>query len=237
MPKEIFILSLTAASIGFLHTLLGPDHYIPFMMLSRARQWSFYKTALVTFLCGLAHVGSSILLGTIGMAAGLTLFRLEKIESMRGDIAGWLLLAFGAGYFVWGLVRAVRNTPHAHWHVHSDGERHLHIHDHQNKDHEHRHEEEGKGRATSWILFTIFVFGPCEPLIPLLVPAAKHSLAGVAWVSGIFSLTTIVTMVTLVLLASYGLNLLRLGKWERYIHAASGALIVLCAAAILFLGW
>ena len=38
------------------------------------------------------------------------------------------------------------------------------------------------------ILFTIFVFGPCEPLIPILMyPAAKSSVAGMLLVAGVFS--------------------------------------------------
>ncbi|MFC1674536.1 hypothetical protein ACFL1K_01385 [Candidatus Omnitrophota bacterium] len=40
MPKEMVILTGTALSIGFLHTLFGPDHYLPFIVMSKARQWS-----------------------------------------------------------------------------------------------------------------------------------------------------------------------------------------------------
>jgi hypothetical protein len=40
MAIELKALILTAASIGFFHTLLGPDHYLPFIMMSWARKWS-----------------------------------------------------------------------------------------------------------------------------------------------------------------------------------------------------
>ena len=29
-PDELVILALTAATVGVVHTLLGPDHYVPF---------------------------------------------------------------------------------------------------------------------------------------------------------------------------------------------------------------
>lgn len=60
MSQELTILTITAASIGLFHTLLGPDHYLPFIVMAKAGKWSLFKTAWVTFLCGIGHVGSSI---------------------------------------------------------------------------------------------------------------------------------------------------------------------------------
>ena len=36
MNNSLALLSVTAISIGFIHTLLGPDHYLPFIVLSKA---------------------------------------------------------------------------------------------------------------------------------------------------------------------------------------------------------
>jgi len=84
----------TAAVIGLFHTLLGPDHYLPFIAMAKARRWSTAKTALVTLACGIGHVASSVALGMIGIAAGLALHVLELAESIRGEYAAWLLTAF-----------------------------------------------------------------------------------------------------------------------------------------------
>lgn len=113
VSQELVILTVTAASIGLVHTVLGPDHYVPFVVLSRARRWTRTKTAAVTTLCGIGHVGSSVLLGTIGIGLGLAVSQLELFESSRGDIAAWLLTAFGLVYMVWGLRRATRGDPTA----------------------------------------------------------------------------------------------------------------------------
>jgi nickel/cobalt transporter (NicO) family protein len=228
------ILILTAASVGFFHTLVGPDHYIPFMVMARARKWSVARTGWVTILCGIGHVLSSVVLGLAGIALGMAVTRMEALESLRGNIAGWALIVFGLVYFVWGLRKAIRNRPHAHFHFHEDEKVHTHTHVH-HEEHVHIHEAEGEN-LTPWILFTVFVFGPCEPLIPLLMyPAAKGSWLGVTWVTIVFGLTTIATMLGMVLASSMGLKFVPLGRMERYSHALAGATICMCGLMVQFL--
>ena len=87
-----------------------------------------------------------------------------------------MLIAFGLMYFIWGVRQSYKNKKHTHTHVHADGNLHLHTHDHHNE-HLHAHEESDKSKFNFWVIFAIFVFGPCEPLIPILMyPAAKASL-------------------------------------------------------------
>jgi nickel/cobalt exporter len=232
MTENLTALTITAASLAFLHTVLGPDHYLPFIVISRARKWTIYKTSWVTLLSGFGHVISSILLGTIGIGVGIALNKLEFMESVRGDLAAWLFVLFGLGYMSWGIYRAIQKKPHKHIHYHANGSTHVHEHTH-HQEHDHTH----KNNITPWILFTIFFLGPCEPLIPLLMyPAAQDSSWGVAQVSIVFGLITMLTMLVLVLLASYGLKFVKLGKMERYTHAVAGATILLSGIAILFLG-
>ena len=236
MTRETVILMGTALSLGFFHTLFGPDHYLPFIAISKARKWSMLKTGFVTLLCGLGHVLCSIVLGFAGIALGIAVFRLEAIESFRGEFAAWLLLIFGFTYFIWGLHRAIRNRPHTHLHHHHDDEAHEHLHAH-NENHAHLHEARARTNITPWVLFLIFVFGPCEPLIPLLMyPAAKGNIFSVVIVTAVFSLTTIATMLTMVMAFSYGLAKLPLFRIERFGHALAGLVIFLCGGAIKFLG-
>ncbi len=235
VSQELVILTITAASIGLVHTLLGPDHYLPFVVLSRARGWTKWKTAVITTLCGIGHVASSVLLGVIGIALGVAVSRLAWIESARGDIAAWLLIAFGLIYMVWGLRRAIRNRPHSHVHAHAGGDVHIHDHTHQ-QSHVHPHDHSRTARSlTPWVLFTIFVFGPCEPLIPILMyPAAAESTLGVVTVATVFGVVTIATMLAVVLLLAFGLERLPTRGLERYSHALAGLAILLCGVAIHF---
>ncbi|MBI4710309.1 MAG: sulfite exporter TauE/SafE family protein [Nitrospirae bacterium] len=236
MSNELLILITAAASIGFFHTLFGPDHYLPFIMMSRSGKWSPGKTTLITILCGVGHILSSVLLGLLGVTLGIGVSRLEVIESFRGSMATWALIAFGLVYFIWGLRKALRNTPHKHLHLHDDGAGHIHTHNH-TVEHMHIHAKKEAKSITPWVLFTIFIFGPCEPLIPMLMyPAAKNNLTGLLLVTGIFGLTTIITMLGLVLVSIFGFNLIPTTRLERYTHAISGAVICLCGMSMLVFG-
>ncbi len=236
MNQEIIILYISAASIGFFHTLFGPDHYLPFIVMSKARKWSIQKTLWITFLCGIGHVGSSIILGGIGIVLGISITRLKPLENLRGNFAAWILIAFGLVYLIWGLRKVVRNKPHEHIHYHSDGAMHSHKHTHTG---EHAHIQTGEmtKNITPWILFVIFVLGPCEPMIPLLMyPAAKESLMGIVVVSIIFGSITIATMIGVVIISTFGLSFIPLGRLERYTHVIAGAVIFLSGLGIQFLG-
>ncbi len=236
ISNEIWILAGTAVFLGFFHTLIGPDHYLPFIAMAKARSWPLRKTLSIAFLSGLGHVLSSVLLGFLGLALGLAVNKLEAAESWRGNAAAWLFIGFGFAYLIWGLHRAFKNRPHHHSHAHADGEVHEHLHQHES-DHAHVHQRQAKTNITPWILFTIFVFGPCEPLIPLIMyPAAKHSMAGVALVATAFAVATIATMLTIIALSTWGLSFVRLGRLERYAHAMAGGAIFLSGLAVQFLG-
>jgi ABC-type nickel/cobalt efflux system permease component RcnA len=233
------ILAGTAASVGLVHTIIGPDHYLPFIVIGKARSWTLRKTLFVSFLAGLGHILSSVVLGFLGIALGVAVARLEGVESTRASIAAWLLIGFGFAYFVWGLRRAWKRKPHSHphLHVHDHDGAHEHIHTHADADHIHLHGAEAKVNVTPWVLFAIFVFGPCEPLIPLVMyPAARHSLSGVVTVAAIFGLTTIVTMLAIIAAASWGVSFVRLGRLERYSHALAGLVIFISGLGIRFLG-
>jgi len=232
MNSSLTILCITAASVGLVHTILGPDHYVPFIALAKAGRWTTNKTLVVTFLCGLAHVVSSVVIGIVGIALGVAVFKLEDIESARGEMAGWLLLAFGLAYFAWGIRRAMRSRPHAHWHAHADGTVHEHEHTHV-ADHAHVHENTQARSLTPWILFTVFVFGPCEPLIPLLMyPAAQVSWWDITVVTAVFAATTIFTMVAIVMLGCFGTARFHFPRLERYSHALAGFAVACCGLAI-----
>lgn len=214
MSPELLALTLTAASIGFVHTLAGPDHYVPFVALARARNWSVGKTLGVTLSCGVGHVASSVLLGGLGLALGWAVAGMERFEGIRGDLAGWLLLALGLGYAGWGVHRARRG----------------HVEDHHH--HPRRRGTVPRG-STPWFLFLVFVFGPCEPLIPvLMVPAARGSAVGVVWITFVFAAATLATMSLAVLLGLAGVSRLRLEGAERWAHALAGAALALCGTAV-----
>lgn len=238
MTEELRTLAVTAASIGFFHTLLGPDHYLPFIMMSWARKWSAVRTVAITLICALGHIAGSIVLGLLGVALGWAVRGLETTEETRGSLAAWFLIAFGLAYLAWGLRFLYRKKPHQHGHAHLTEADHPHAHVHSHLgEHTHVHDLDSARTITPWVLFVIFVFGPCEPLIPFLMyPAAKGGPFDLVLVTAVFGITTTATMLGAVMLGRAGVDFLPLKKIQRYSHALAGATILLCGIAIKFLG-
>lgn len=236
MSNDLWLLTITAASLGCIHTLIGPDHYLPFVMMSRAGHWSRKKTMLITLACGAGHVLSSIVIGAIGILLGIALHEVELVESVRGEVAAWALISFGFLYMLWGIRRAHIHRPHAHPHLHAGGIVHSHDHEH-TRDHAHFHEAVNRSQVTAWALFTIFILGPCEPLIPLLMyPASSISLPGLFWIISVFGIVTIGTMLAAVSLLLRGFRTVPLRPLERYMHALAGGVTMISGLTIQVLG-
>jgi nickel/cobalt exporter len=235
MSEELSILALSAAAIAFFHTLLGPDHYLPFIAMARAQGWSLARTATITALCGAGHILSSVLLGAVGLALGLAASFFEPLDEIRGSLAAWAFMSFGLVYLAWGLRQARKKAPHSHAHPHTDGYVHDHGHAH-GGEHVHVHEG-GATRLTPWVVFVIFALGPCEPMIPVIMyPAVKGNYFSLIVVTTVFGAVTITSMLVVVLGASLGLKSIPLRSWDRYSHALAGATLFLCGAAMQFIG-
>jgi sulfite exporter TauE/SafE len=232
MQAEIEVLMIAAVTIACLHTATGPDHYLPFIALSKSRGWSFTKTLFWTIVCGCGHVWSSVLLGLGGAAIGWSLSKVKGMESIRGGIAGWAFLGFGLLYSIWGLIKAKRNRPHKHFDIYDDT---VYVY-------EHKHGEavapQDRHVVTPWVMFIIFVLGPCEPMIPLLYfPAAKNSGWGMMLLIIVYTIFTLATMLLMVILGYYGIAFVKTEKLERYVHALGGITIFICGAGMVFMGW
>jgi sulfite exporter TauE/SafE len=230
------LLPLTAASIALVHVLFGPDHYLPFVALARSRGWSRTRTLVVTALCGLGHVGASLGIGLAAAAAGWSASTLAGLQGVRGDVAAWLLVGLGLAYALWGLKHRARRHAHTHVHSHADGTSHSHEHAHSTP-HLHAHATGGRARRAGligWSLFVVFLFGPCEPLVPLVfAPAATRNLPMIAVVVTVFSLTTLASMLAMVLMLREGWMRLAPRLDRETAQIAAGAAIACCGMAML----
>ena len=212
MNRGYVLLLLSTLSIAFVHAL-APDHWMPFVALGKAQKWSKTKLGVAAFIGGIFHVGSTILLGSIGILLGFSLSRVTTAESQRAQVALWLLIGFGIAYTLWGLKKAREGR---HEHVNEDAAR--------------------SGTVTLWTLFALFVLGPCEPLIPLMFLATEYGWAGIFLTSLVFSVVTIFMMLAQTLLAYFGVQLIRHDIAERYSHALAGLVIVLTGFFVMLLG-
>ena len=203
------------ASLAIVHALLGVDHSLPFVALGRARGWTLARTLLVTAVCGAGHVASSVAIGVLGVALGIATDALLWLESARGELAAALLIGFGLAYAAWAVWSRLRGRNGAHLHAGADG----------------------AARATPWALFIVFVLGPCEPLIPLMVvPGIAGDWLTVAAVVGVFGLLTVAVMLLAVAVACSGVGLLAGNRLARHADLAAGLVVAASGAAVLWLG-
>lgn len=82
MVATMFSLAGAALAAGVVHTLSGPDHYLPVIALARAREWSMPKALACTALLGAMHCGTGLLV-------------VAALQPLRADLAAWLLVATG----------------------------------------------------------------------------------------------------------------------------------------------
>jgi len=227
------VLLVTTATVAIVHALLGVDHSLPFIVLGRSRGWPLRRTMTVTVACGVGHVVSSVLIGGLGAVAGVTLDSLAWLESARGEVAAALLIGFGLSYTAWATWNVFRGVTHTHAHAHVDGTVHTHVHAHRGE-HLHPH---STGSITAWALFVIFILGPCEPLIPLMVvPAMSRSWMVLAAVIGVFGLLTVVTMAVTVAVGYRGLGAVSHRGLARFADVMAGLVVAASGAAVLWLG-
>ncbi len=229
------LLWMTAVATAAFHTLI-PDHWLPFVLVGRARSWSAATTAAISGLSALVHTALSAGLGVLALSVGLG--TAHALGRRLEDASAVLLVAFGVAYAAW----AWRKGGHFH-----PGGRHLHrepeppecdgaegpVH----PDHLHYHADEAwiEGRAGRGAFYLALIVGanPCVLILPLVLAAAERGAAAVAVVTAAYSATTVALMVGLSVIGVAGSRRIPVPGAARYMEAASGLLIAAVGALFL----
>jgi putative Mn2+ efflux pump MntP len=230
-------LSLLATAIGtaVLHTAI-PDHWLPFVLIGRSRDWSVWRTARLTALAGIIHLvvsfGLAILALSLGKAVGSRLG--EGLE----QAAGPLLIAFGVIYAIWSWRKGGHFHPGGSLLHGKDGGCDGHEGD-LNDEHLHYHADEGLIRDRSrwsgiWLAFLVGL-NPCVLIVPVAIGAAPYGTATVAAVFAAYGVASLVLMVGLAAIGTRLTQLLVPGI-ARHMEWASGLLIALLGVVIWFYG-
>jgi hypothetical protein len=220
-------------SVAFFHAAI-PTHWLPFVLVARARNWTRMKTLAVTALAGMGHVALTSLLG-LGIAwFGFQLE--EKVESFPW-VAGGLLLVFACYYF-W---RQATGRGICH---HPTPGSHHHASEHCGDEHEHSHwQEELKDsplvsdKAGEWAaitgLFVMLTLSPCEAFLGIYLSGVQFGWKGFFVLSAILAVATLAGMTLFTWLALIGFEHFRLKRFEHFeagllgvVFAVLGVLII-----------
>jgi len=229
-----YALLSTAAATALLHTLI-PDHWLPFVLIGRARGWSATTVAAASGLAALIHAGLSVLLGLVAVWIGLA--AVQVVGETLETVGAGLLILLGLGYaaFAW--------TKGGHFHpggslLHAGGgatgcngtEGHSH------PQHLHYHADDGLigGRSGwgAWGLALIVGINPCVLVLPIMFAGVARGAGTVALVAVAYAVPSAVLMVGLSVIGVTVGWRVRLPWVARYAEMGSGLLIAALGAAI-----
>ncbi len=206
---QTFFLTLTATGFGvaFLHAAI-PTHWLPFVVIGRARGWSRRQIMAAVALAGSGHIVATTMLG-VGLAwFGFELG--ERFDHLFHWAAGALLVALGA----WLAFR----TPHGRGCRHCEG-------------HPEKLRADTTDRAALWGLFLTLTLSPCELFLPVYLTAAPYGWSGITWLSAVLAVATLGGMLTLTWLTLHTAQRLQWHWLERLDERVIGGLLCLLGIA------
>ena len=221
------ILTATAIATAVFHTLI-PDHWLPFVLIGRARGWDSRKTAAVSGSSALIHTGLSVVLGLVALRIGRE--ATAAVGETLERVSGVLLIVFGVVYAAWAWKKGGHFHPGgAMLHREEEGPdcdgREGHGHPGHLYYHADRQLIEGSGRRGALYLAVIVGVNPCVLVLPIILAASQHGPGMVALVSGAYSATTIALMVGLSVAGVAGIRRFEPPGAARYMEMLSGLLI------------
>jgi len=170
-----FLLSIVHAAI--------PNHWLPIVAIGKGEKWSRGLTLRVTFISGIAHIASTIIIGLLVGWAGYEFS--ERYTAIFQWLAPSILVGLGLVYLF------------------------LHLKEHFGHGHHHHHHDEKKiNRSSVTAIITSLTiamfFSPCIELETYYFTAGSAGWAGILAVSLIYLIVTVAMMVLLVYLALMG---------------------------------
>ncbi len=233
-----YALLSTAAATAVLHTLI-PDHWLPFVLIGRARGWGTGTVVAISGLSGLIHVVLSFLLGLLALAVGAKAIQLVG-ETME-RVGGTLLVLSGLAYMIWAwnkgghfhpggaLLHGGKTASACRGEEGPGNPEHLHYH----SDGELIRAQPGLGALG---LALIVGLNPCVLVLPILLASASRGPLAVGLVALAYGLPTILLMVGLSVLGVRVGWRIRLPFAARNAEVGSGALIALLGLLVWFHG-
>ncbi len=210
-------IAATGFTVAFFHAAI-PTHWLPFVLVARARGWGRGKTLAVALFSGLGHVALTSVIGLLIAWLGFQLE--EEFGHAFGPVTGTVLILIG-GYYAWrqwkggGICHhAVPGTSHqADDHCAEDHHDHSHWED-EMKDSRLVSAKTGDWPAISG-LFLMLTLSPCEGFLPVYLSAVQFGWTGFIVLSLILAVATLAGMTLFTWLTLLGFERLKLKVFER----------------------
>lgn len=228
--------AVTGFTVAFFHAAI-PTHWLPFVLVAKARGWSRAKTLGVVALAGMGHVALTSLLGVAIAWFGFQLD--ERVGAAFPWVAAGLLGAMGMFYF-W---RQWRGGGICHHHP-PGGHHHAGEHCGHEKERSHWEDElkdsalvsaRADDRAAVGGLFVMLTLSPCEGFLPVYLSGVKFGWPGFFTLSVILAVAALGAMLLFTWLALRGIERIRVKNFERYEAGLLGSLFIVLAGLVVLL--
>lgn len=212
---SMFLLISTAAFVGFIHSL-SPAHWIPIVLVSKARKWGRARAFLGALVAASGHILTSLILSIVVIELGLLAIDEHSIhehEERFERLAGLVLVFFGLLYALWSWRHHHRCAPHAH------------------------HGPRFKNSDRHPFVFLFFMgFTPCVAVVPVLVAAAPLGLVALGGAMAAFAAGVWVAMIGATILVAAGLKWLDHPVFEHYGDVITGICVAIVGALFFIFG-
>ena len=194
------MISLIAGSLvlSILHAII-PNHWLPVIAIGRKEKWDLQETTRVTFILGLSHAGSTILIGVALAFVGAELSVLLK--NFSGLVAPGLLIALGAFYIY-------QHVRHHHFHLHG-------------------HPEQVSKNKLVFSLASAMFLSPCFEIEAYFLVAGAEGWLFVAFLAILYTLITVSGMVIWVRLAYTGMQKMNWHSLEHNAGVITGITLII----------
>jgi nickel/cobalt exporter len=233
---DLSTIAATGFTVAFMHAAI-PTHWLPFVLVGRARGWTHAKTLGVVALAGAGHV---VLTSLLGVGIAWFGFKLdERVGAAFPWVAAGVLGAMGV-FYLW---RQWRGGGICH-HPVPGGHHHADEHCGHEEDNSHWEEElkdsalvssQAGDRATVGGLLVMLTFSPCEGFLPVYLLAVRFGQAGFFTLTAILAVAALAAMLLFTWLALRGLERFRIKFFERYEAGLLGGLFIVLGALVVAL--
>jgi nickel/cobalt transporter (NicO) family protein len=185
--------------ISLLHAII-PNHWLPILAIGRKEGWSLAETTRITFIAGMSHVISTVVIGALLAMIGSELA--TQLEDFTKIIGPSILVLIGL-YFV--------RQHYTHHHFHLDK----------------KHIEKKSKTAVILALVIAMFLSPCMEIEAYFLLAGTKGWYFMALIAGLYALITISGMLIWIRIAYKGILKLNWHKWEHNAGIITGFVLII----------
>jgi len=195
VQSSTIVLALSAGFVGLVHSL-APGHWLPVVLMAKARRWHIRTAVLGALAAATGHIVISNGLGLVSIFIGFQF--LPELEHDVERYASLILVVFGLGYAAFAYFR--------HWQCHG---------------HTHHGPKPAKTAQAFLFLFSLG-FSPCLAVVPIIATAATKGSFATILTMFLFSVGVVITLITATVLTALGIMKLDHPVLEHYGDVLAG---------------